>query len=884
MERRGNKTWNDGGVLAMLAESSSSEDEMFTNPPDVLVISKCYDLDDDDQHELSLSSINSKSLPSSVIEKRFSSNGERGANMESDNEDSSFEETFSSNDSTCHAGSESTISDETQENNMMVNIINRKGLKNSKENFLSRSDLKDFISSPLSDDDNEQNDRNSLDESDYEPEGTESSDSDATCSESMDSEADEVVPKRKPHLSSSGKKKVHNDQNEIIMAETLSLSTNIVSTNMVAGSPRENLLQKFSFSPKLFPLNEKSTVSRRNRDKTRFHKPFSARKKMKAINGDQEQDLTENDSLIEVCTGNESDDYCDELVAEVVDDNDCENLKDDAEAMVVNSFFSSDKENIHHLSEDNHEESKPLPTIHNSDTKKLDHEVDESNDAPQDPYNVDSIPDFSKLKKSNRAKKQKSSSSRASNSKKANKTSRQDKGVPVSGSIQIMNVEGQDKNTGLPKSRHRRDGSIRQGMWVLGAKIGSGAFGTVHIGLNTATGTLMAVKSVKMDPSVMRDVRREVELLKSLNHINIVRYYGAEIDSQYLHIFQEWVPAGSVTLMLQKFGPFPIAVLRTYLLQTLKGLSYLHENNIMHRDIKGSNILVSDGGIVKLADFGASKRFASIEQNMMLSLTMRGTPYFMAPEVFQEKYCMKADIWSVGCVAFQMVVGTPPWKNLGFSNPISLFQHLQNVKDPPPMQVPNEEAILLSKNGQQKLDMLRNCVARCFARNPVDRPSADEMICDNFFSNQALWNDPEQADSLGLFSPSPQACKKTLPSHNSEDLSPIQRNAGLQQTAFLSPQIPQQLALPYSPPPDTSEWPTWARERHIEAKGATEAAELSKMMNSLAFSEDSNPSVPTNPIKSMEQHRLALPPRIHEETQRSSPTTLHSSLIGTKFA
>jgi Protein kinase domain len=173
----------------------------------------------------------------------------------------------------------------------------------------------------------------------------------------------------------------------------------------------------------------------------------------------------------------------------------------------------------------------------------------------------------------------------------------------------------------------RREGSVKPGKWKLGAKIGAGAFGVVHIGMNTCTGTLMAVKSIKMEANSMKDAEREIQLMKTLHHENIVRYLGAERDAKYLHIFQEWVPAGSVTIMLSKFGPFPVTVVQSYLMQVLQGLNYLHSNHILHRDIKGSNILVNDDGIVKLADFGASKRFVQLKQDMMMSLTMRGSMY-----------------------------------------------------------------------------------------------------------------------------------------------------------------------------------------------------------------------------------------------------------------
>lgn len=662
MERRENKGWTDGGVLAMLAESSFSEEEEeetgTVRPPNVLLISKYHDETDDEQHELSISSINSRSLFHLKSEKRSSRIEKRNRTLESDKDVSSLDESFVSNES-CHspssAGSESVISETLHESGSLSNESNGKRWKNSKE-------LKGFISSPMSDEDDEpEEDNHVLDESDYEPEDNdESSDSDETCSEeSMDSDADEIRPIR--HV-----------QSDFDKTGNMSMSTsNIADLSTGKLSPRENLQDKFSNSKKDVSTEENLQDSVENSvKKNNSRKSRSPRKKMKDCFGDNDEDFTENDSLIEVDTANESDDNCDvytgnesddncevytgnesdddnceEIVAEIVDDDDINNLIEDTEAMDVSSFFSSDKENQGFDVEEHPEVPKSISTTYNLEAKKIETNVSQIDDANKELdrqvlCNVDKATDISHTKNGSRGKNQRMETcllDRPSSLNQTTMSSRQSKKESESirkitsvDDVVFLSDHGTSTTNSEPsKSKHRRDGSVRQGMWILGAKIGSGAFGTVHVGMNTATGTLMAVKSVKMDPSVMGDVRREVELLKSLNHVNIVRYYGAEIDAQYLHIFQEWVPAGSVTLMLQKFGPFPIAVLRQYLLQTLKGLAYLHENNIMHRDIKGSNILVSDGGIVKLADFGASKRFTNIEKNMTLSLTMRGSKFLI---------------------------------------------------------------------------------------------------------------------------------------------------------------------------------------------------------------------------------------------------------------
>ena len=148
--------------------------------------------------------------------------------------------------------------------------------------------------------------------------------------------------------------------------------------------------------------------------------------------------------------------------------------------------------------------------------------------------------------------------------------------------------------------------------WTLGPKIGVGTFGVVHMGMNTRTGKLMAVKKLSIpfksiisssqNKSMLKDLQDEIELMKSLDHTNIVRYIGSEVNVQKnrIFIFQEWIPGGSVAALLHKFGPFSIRVIKTYLSQILNGLDYLHSCRILHRDIKGGNVLINDDGVVKV--------------------------------------------------------------------------------------------------------------------------------------------------------------------------------------------------------------------------------------------------------------------------------------------
>lgn len=215
--------------------------------------------------------------------------------------------------------------------------------------------------------------------------------------------------------------------------------------------------------------------------------------------------------------------------------------------------------------------------------------------------------------------------------------------------------------------------------WMKGALIGQGSFGCVYLALHAVTGELLAVKQVETPApgansqndarkkSMIEALKREISLLRDLRHPNIVQYLGCGSSADYLNIFLEYVPGGSVQTMLNSYGALPEPLVRSFVRQILTGLSYLHNQDIIHRDIKGANILVDNKGTIKISDFGISKKLEASNilsgaNNSKHRPSLQGSVFWMAPEVVkQTSYTRKADIWSLGCLVVEMMTGSHPF-------------------------------------------------------------------------------------------------------------------------------------------------------------------------------------------------------------------------------
>ncbi|XP_011828792.1 PREDICTED: mitogen-activated protein kinase kinase kinase kinase 1 [Mandrillus leucophaeus] len=219
-------------------------------------------------------------------------------------------------------------------------------------------------------------------------------------------------------------------------------------------------------------------------------------------------------------------------------------------------------------------------------------------------------------------------------------------------------------------------------------RLGGGTYGEVFKARDKATGDLVALKMVKMEPDDdVSTLQKEILILKTCRHANIVAYHGSYLWLQKLWICMEFCGAGSLQDIYQVTGSLSELQISYVCREVLQGLAYLHSQKKIHRDIKGANILINDAGEVRLADFGIS---AQIGATLARRLSFIGTPYWMAPEVaavaLKGGYNELCDIWSLGITAIELAELQPPLFDVHPLSPLdtdtsSLPQH-QLVSQP----------------------------------------------------------------------------------------------------------------------------------------------------------------------------------------------------------
>ncbi|XP_028755245.1 mitogen-activated protein kinase kinase kinase 18-like [Neltuma alba] len=253
--------------------------------------------------------------------------------------------------------------------------------------------------------------------------------------------------------------------------------------------------------------------------------------------------------------------------------------------------------------------------------------------------------------------------------------------------------------------------------WTRGHTIGRGSTATVSVAEFHGSGRIVAVKSVELQRSEC--LRREQSILSTLECPHVVAYEGCDTTFEngafMYNLFMEYAPYGSIADEIrERDGGLDEFMVGHYARQILLGLDYLHSNGIVHCDLKGQNVLLTDEG-AKIADLGCARR-VSAEQNY--GGVIAGTPAFMAPEVARgEQQGFPADVWALGCSVLEMITGKAPWHDI--SDPVSVLYRVGFSGEVP--EIPS----FLSEQGKDFLTM-------CLKTDPNERLSAGELLKHEF--------------------------------------------------------------------------------------------------------------------------------------------------------
>ncbi|XP_042226306.1 mitogen-activated protein kinase kinase kinase kinase 5-like isoform X11 [Homarus americanus] len=260
-----------------------------------------------------------------------------------------------------------------------------------------------------------------------------------------------------------------------------------------------------------------------------------------------------------------------------------------------------------------------------------------------------------------------------------------------------------------------------QDEYELIQRIGSGTYGDVYKAKRLITNEFAAIKVIKLEPGDdFTIIQQEILMMKDCRHPNIVAYFGSYLRRDKLWICMEFCGGGSLQDIYHIIGPLQERQIGYMCRETLKGLEYLHHKGKMHRDIKGANILLTENGDVKLADFGVS---AQITATISKRKSFIGTPYWMAPEVAAVErkggYNQLCDIWAVGITAIELAELQPPMFDL---HPMrALFLMSKSGFKPPTL-----------KDKSKWTQNFHHFVKLALTKNPKRRPTADKLLLHPF--------------------------------------------------------------------------------------------------------------------------------------------------------
>jgi len=280
--------------------------------------------------------------------------------------------------------------------------------------------------------------------------------------------------------------------------------------------------------------------------------------------------------------------------------------------------------------------------------------------------------------------------------------------------------------TDVPKDQQKAEiekleKEIASADFLLLDKIGSGGFGNVFKGVRKKDNKAVAIKIIDLEDTKddISSITKEISALANGKQCEqLTNYFGSCIYGTKLWIVMEYIDGGSVLDRMKKAGkPLSEKEIAVIVREVLLGLQYLAKDERIHRDIKAANILLSNEGQVKLADFGAT---GQLTDTMTKCNTFVGSPYWMAPEVMtQNKYDGKADIWSLGITCIEMATGKPP------NATVHPMQVIALIPNKPPPKLTESETVKFS-------DEFKEFVSRCLVKKATERPNINELLRLNF--------------------------------------------------------------------------------------------------------------------------------------------------------